>query len=92
MVKAFPIFYTSSNLPASARFNWSYVLSSADSNTCDLAYSTTKAFYVETNYYSKKVKPLFHRQRRRRLLRHDCENPPMVVDSTYDTAAYSSID
>jgi hypothetical protein len=55
MVKAFPIFYTSSNLPASARFNWSYVLSNADSNTCDLAYSTTKAFYVETNYYSKKL-------------------------------------
>ncbi len=40
----------------------------------------------------QKIKPLFHRQRRRRLLRHDCENLPMVVDSTYDTAAYSSID
>jgi hypothetical protein len=53
--ESFSDFYTSSNLPASARFNWSYVLSSADSNTCDLAYSTTKAFYVETNYYSKKL-------------------------------------
>jgi hypothetical protein len=55
MVKAFPIFYTSSNLLASARFNWSYVLSNAASSYCDLDYSSTKAFYVETNYYSKKL-------------------------------------